>query len=330
MKISMQHYDIMIGKDSIDDLENHIKAIYHANDIFIVTDDHVFDLYHEKIESILKSYKVHFVSIKPGEKSKSYEVYLDTIKKLIAKGMKRNHLLIALGGGVVGDLAGFIAATLFRGISFIQIPTTLLAQVDSSIGGKVGIDIEEGKNLIGAFYTPRFVLIDPNFLKTLDHREYLQGVAEMIKAGLIKDKTLFEYFKTNDQVTEKEILMALDVKRDIVLKDPYEKNERMLLNFGHTYGHAIERKFNYETYKHGEAISYGMLLAIEEGIRQKITPPHVYDEVKQVLFNIGLVKEPLFKKETLDPYILTDKKNTSNKFHFVCLKDIGESVITKL
>jgi 3-dehydroquinate synthase len=152
----------------------------------------------------------------------------------------------------------------------------------------------------------------------------------MIKAGLIRNKALFEYFKTNTQVTEKEILMALDVKRDIVLKDPFEKNERMLLNFGHTYGHAIERKYNYETYKHGEAISYGMLLAIEEGIRQKITPTHVYDEVKQVLFSIGLVKEPLFKKETLDPYILTDKKNTSKEFHFICLKDIGESVITKL
>lgn len=330
MKISMQNYDIMIGKDSINDLEKHIKDIYHANDIFIVTDDHVFDLYHEKIESILKSYQVQFVSIKPGEKSKSYEVYLNTIKKLIAKGIKRNHLLIALGGGVVGDLTGFIAATLFRGISFIQIPTTLLAQVDSSIGGKVGIDLEEGKNLIGAFYTPKFVLIDPNFLNSLDHREYLQGIAEMIKAGLIRNKALFEYFKTNTQVTEKEILMALDVKRDIVLKDPFEKNERMLLNFGHTYGHAIERKFNYETYKHGEAISYGMLLAIEEGIRQKITPTHVYDEVKQVLFSIGLVKEPLFKKETLDPYILTDKKNTSKEFHFICLKDIGESVITKL
>lgn len=330
MKISMQNYDIIIGKDSINDLEKYIKAIYNANDIFIITDDHVFDLYHEKIESILKSYQVHFVSIKPGEKSKSYEVYLDTIKKLIAKGVKRNHLLIALGGGVVGDLAGFIAATLFRGISFIQVPTTLLAQVDSSIGGKVGIDLEEGKNLIGAFYAPKFVLIDPNFLKTLDHREYLQGVAEMIKAGLIKDKMLFEYFKTNIQVTEKEILMALDVKRDIVLKDPYEKNERMLLNFGHTYGHAIERKFNYETYKHGEAISYGMLLAIKEGIHQQITPPNVYDEVKKVLSQIGLVKEPFFEKETLDSYILTDKKNTSNEFHFICLKDIGESVITKL
>jgi 3-dehydroquinate synthase len=273
---------------------------------------------------------VHFVSIKPGEKSKSYEVYLNTIEKLIAKGIKRNHLLIALGGGVIGDLTGFIAATLYRGISFIQIPTTLLAQVDSSIGGKVGIDLKEGKNLIGSFYTPKFVLIDPNFLETLNPREYHQGIAEMIKAGLIKNKALFDYFKTNDRVTEKEILMALDVKKEIVLKDPFEKHERMLLNFGHTYGHAIERKFNYETYKHGEAISYGMLLAIEEGIRQDLTPTYVYDEVKEVLLNIGLVKEPFFKKETLDSYILTDKKHTSKAFHFICLKDVGQSVITKL
>lgn len=330
MKISMQDYDIMIGKHILNDLEAHINAIYQAHDIFIVTDDHVFDLYHEKVKSILKSYKVHFVSIKPGEKSKSYDVYLDTIEKLIAKGIKRNHLLIALGGGVVGDLTGFIAATLYRGISFIQIPTTLLAQVDSSIGGKVGIDLKEGKNLIGSFYTPKFVLIDPNFLETLNPREYRQGIAEMIKAGLIKNKALFDYFKTNDRVTEKEILMALDVKKEIVLKDPFEKHERMLLNFGHTYGHAIERKFNYETYKHGEAISYGMLLAIEEGINQDLTPRYVYDEVKEVLLNIGLIKEPFFKKETLDSYILTDKKHTSKAFHFICLKDIGQSVITKL
>lgn len=330
MRISMQDYDIMIGKQSINNLENSIKAIYDATDIFIVTDDHVFDLYHEKMTSILKSYHLHFVSIKPGEKSKSYKVYLDTIEKLIEKGIKRNHLLIALGGGVVGDLTGFIAATLYRGIPFIQIPTTLLAQVDSSIGGKVGIDLKEGKNLIGSFYTPKFVIIDPDFLETLNDREYRQGIAEMIKAGLIRDKNLFDYFKENIRVSEKEILMALQVKREIVLKDPFEKNERMLLNFGHTYGHAIEKKFKYETYKHGEAISYGMLIALEEGINQKITPAYLYDEVKEVLIKQQLVQEPFFKKEDLELYILTDKKNTSKDFHFICLKDIGNSVITKL
>ena len=330
MKISMQDYEIMIGKHSINDLENSIQKIYDAKDIFIVTDDHVFELYHDKIINILKFYQLHFVSIKPGETSKSYEVYLDTIEKLIEKGIKRNHLLIALGGGVVGDLTGFIAATLYRGIPFIQIPTTLLAQVDSSIGGKVGIDLKEGKNLIGAFYTPKFVIIDPDFLDTLNDREYRQGVAEMIKAGLIRDRNLFNYFKENNRVSEKEILMALQVKRDIVLKDPYEKNERMLLNFGHTYGHAIEKKFKYEAYKHGEAISYGMLLALEEGIYQKITPSILYDEVKDVLLKQKLIREPFFKKEDLEAFILTDKKNTSKDFHFICLKDIGNSVITKL
>ena len=330
MIISMQDYEIMIGKDSINALENSIQKIYDAKDIFIVTDENVLELYHDKITSILKKYDLHFVSIKPGETSKSYEVYLHTIEKLIKKGIKRNHLLIALGGGVVGDLAGFIAATLYRGIPYIQIPTTLLAQVDSSIGGKVGIDLKEGKNLIGAFYTPKFVIIDPVFLDTLSDREYRQGIAEMIKAGCIRDKILFDYFKENDRVTEKEILMALQVKRDIVLKDPYEKNERMLLNFGHTYGHAIEKKFEYETYKHGEAISYGMLLALEEGIHQKITPPILYDEIKEVLIKQKLIQEPFFKKEDLEAYILTDKKNTSKDFHFICLKDIGNSVITKL
>lgn len=330
MKLKMETYDIHVGQNSIHQLNVLIGEIYHHKDIFIVTDEHVDQLYHNLMHQILDAYHLHFVIIKPGETSKSFQTYLEVIDKLINLGIKRNHLIISLGGGVVGDLTGFVAATLYRGIDFIQVPTTLLSQVDSSIGSKVGIDLTQGKNLIGSFYDPKFVLIDPIFLETLDQREYLQGLAEMIKAGLIADKELFDFFKTHNKVTEKEILMALNVKRDVVLKDPYDQHERMILNFGHTFGHAIEKKFKYQTYKHGEAISYGMLIATHIGIKKGITPTYVYDEVKHVLETIGLIKKPYFDIESLKPFIHTDKKSMADVFHFICLKEIGQSVITNL
>lgn len=326
----METYDIYVGKNEINHLQTYIKDIYTHKDIYVVTDENVDQLYHDLITSKLNDFNLHFVVIKPGETSKSFETYVQTINNLIDLGIKRNHLLISLGGGVVGDLTGFIAASLYRGIGFIQIPTTLLSQVDSSIGSKVGIDLEKGKNLVGAFYDPKFVLIDPIFLETLDEREYHQGVAEMIKAGLIQDEALYEFFKTNQKVTEKEILMALRVKRNVVLKDPFDHKERMILNFGHTFGHAIEKKYQYQTYKHGEAISYGMLIAIEIGMSKGITPKYIYEDVKQVLEKHKLIKAPYIEANALLDYIKTDKKSMSDVFHFICLKDIGESVITNL
>lgn len=326
----METYDIYVGLHEINQLQKYIKNIYTQKDIFIVTDEHVDQLYHNLMTSKLNDFKLHFVVIKPGETSKSIETYVQTIHHLIDLGIKRNHLLISLGGGVVGDLTGFIASTLYRGIDFIQIPTTLLSQVDSSIGSKVGIDLEKGKNLVGAFYQPKFVLIDPIFLETLDDREYHQGVAEMIKAGLIANEALYQFFKTHQKVTEKEILMALEVKRDVVLKDPFDHKERMTLNFGHTFGHAIEKKYQYQTYKHGEAISYGMLIAIKIGIEKGITPSYIYDDVKKVLEKHQLIKRPYFNADELIEFTKTDKKHMADVFHFICLKDIGESVITNL
>ena len=330
IKLNMETYDIYLGLHEINQLQKYIKNIYTQKDIFIVTDEHVDQLYHNLMTSKLNDFKLHFVVIKPGETSKSIETYVQTIHHLIDLGIKRNHLLISLGGGVVGDLTGFIASTLYRGIDFIQIPTTLLSQVDSSIGSKVGIDLEKGKNLVGAFYQPKFVLIDPIFLETLDDREYYQGVAEMIKAGLIANEALYQYFKTHQKVTEKEILMALEVKRDVALKDPFDHKERMTLNFGHTFGHAIEKKYQYQTYKHGEAISYGMLIAIKIGIEKGITPSYIYDDVKKVLEKHQLIKRPYFNADELKEFIKTDKKHMADVFHFICLKDIGESVITNL
>jgi 3-dehydroquinate synthase len=326
----MPNYDIFIEEDGLSHLAKHIKEVYPFDDLFVITDQNVFDLYNEKLIQALIGYKLSFVILPPGEKSKSLEVYHQAIQTLIEKGIKRNHLILAFGGGVIGDLAGFIASTLYRGISYIQIPTTLLAQVDSSIGGKVGIDLKEGKNLIGSFYDPKFVFIDPSFLKTLSKREYNNGLAEMIKAGLIGDKKLYAYLLEHDQVTVNEITEAIQVKRNVVLIDPYDKKERMYLNFGHTFGHAIEKKHHYETYLHGEAISYGMLISLQIGIQIGETKEELYQEVKKLLLDRKLVKEPLLEMEDYLDEIIHDKKNLADGLHFIIVTKPGDVKTHKL
>jgi 3-dehydroquinate synthase len=326
----MPDYSIYIENNGLNNLVKYIEEIYPYKDVFVVTDQTVFKLYHQRLLDVLPDYRISFVIVSDGEKSKSIEVYQYVIEQLIEQGMKRNHLLISLGGGVVGDLAGFVSATLYRGVSYIQIPTTLLAQVDSSIGGKVAIDLKEGKNLIGAFYNPKLVLIDPVFLRTLSKREYANGLAEMIKAGLIGDKKLYHFLLENEEVGEHEIAMAIHVKREVVLTDPYDHKERMYLNFGHTFGHAIEKKHGYELYKHGEAISYGMLIALEIGVHMNETKPELYDEVKDLLIKRGLVKEPLLLLENYKDEILTDKKNLADGLRFIIVPKVGEVKIVKV
>lgn len=326
----MPQYDIFIEKNGLLNLPKYIFSVYDYKEIYIVTDQTVYDLYSQKVKDVLADFEVSFVVIEPGEKSKSFNTYQSVIQQLIEKGMKRNHLLVAFGGGVVGDLAGFVAATLYRGIPFIQLPTTLLSQVDSSIGGKVGIDLEEGKNLIGSFYNPLFVLIDSEFLLTLPEREYSNGLAEMIKAGLIGDKRLYHHLLHHQVVTDEEITMAIQVKRAVVLVDPFDQKERMYLNFGHTFGHAIEKKHSYETYKHGEAISYGMLMALEVGIKHGETKEELYEEVKTLLVSKGLVKEPLLKIDDYKSEIVHDKKFLSDGLHFIVVPKAGTAKIIKL
>lgn len=329
-KINMPDYDIVVGHHEMDKIESYVKDFYHFDQVFILTDDHVFALYEEKIQSWFNSFDVKVCVIPHGETSKSYQVYLSAIEDLIKQGIKRQHLLIALGGGVVGDLAGFIASTLYRGVPFMQIPTSLLAMVDSSIGGKVGIDLDLGKNLIGSFYQPKKVIIDPMFLSTLPLEEYQNGMAEMIKSGLIGDKDLYHYFMEHTTVTEKEIIQTIQVKRNVVLIDPYDKKERMFLNFGHSYGHAIEKKTAYKKYKHGQAISYGMLIALQKGISLNITPSYLYEEVKQILLKNSLVKEPLLESIDFEDELKYDKKNMADGYHFILIENVGKAVIKKI
>lgn len=330
MKINMPNYDIIVDHQAMNQISSYIKDVYPYDQVFILTDHHVYGLYKDKISQWFNAFQVEIVSVEPGEKSKSYQVYLEAIEALIAKDIKRKHLLIALGGGVIGDLAGFIASTLYRGIPFIQIPTTLLAMVDSSIGGKVGIDLDSGKNLLGAFYQPKKVIIDPDFLDTLSVLEYRNGMAEMIKSGLIGDPLLYTYFKSNDKVTIKEIIQTIEVKRKVVLIDPFDHKERMYLNFGHSYGHAIEKATHYEVYKHGQAISYGMLIALEKGIALGITPKHLYQEVENILCRLELVKKPVLKAEDYEQELKYDKKNMADGYHFIFIEEVGKPCIKKV
>lgn len=328
MKITLQNYDVIIENQCMQTLNQKVSEIYEHEDIYVITDHNVLKLYKDFLIKKLSSFKLHFVSVEPGELSKSLATYEEVITKLLNLGIRKNHLIVGFGGGVVGDLAGFVAATLFRGTPFIQIPTSLLAMVDSSVGGKTGIDLKHGKNLIGAFKNPLKVFIDPKFLDTLPKPEYKNGLAEVLKAGLIGDVQLYRYLQKNNILTIQEIIQAVQVKANIVKKDPYEKNERMYLNFGHTFGHAIERHYDYAM-KHGVAISYGMLISLELGIEAKITDPKLYDEVKNILLRLELVKEPLLDKKLFIDYITHDKKNLADGLRFVYLKDVGKPVIVK-
>ena len=323
----MPSYDILIEAGLFDQFEALIKDINHGQSLFVITDEHVFGLYEKHLKNALKNVPHHILTTPEGEHSKSLKNYEHLIHQLIELNIKRDDLIVAFGGGVIGDLAGFIASTLYRGIAYIQVPTTLLAMVDSSIGAKTGINLSVGKNLLGSFYPPKRVIIDPNFLKTLAKDEYQNGVAEMIKVGLIGDSELFEDLKTYDEVNIRDIERAILVKKSFVLKDPYDKGERMFLNFGHTYGHAIENKHDYETYKHGVAISYGMLMALKYGVKQGITPPELYDHLLELFLKKGLVKEPLLNHKDYIPYLKLDKKNLQGGLRFIVIKEIGTPLI---
>lgn len=319
-------YKIVIKNNLISEFNNYIKSIYNHNKVFIVTDERVAKLYLNKIISNLKDFDVESVIIEGYEKSKSIEVYNEVLNSLVLKGIKRNHLILALGGGVIGDLTGFVASTLYRGIDFVQIPTTLLAQMDSSIGGKVAINLPVGKNLVGNFYHPKLVLIDPLFLDTLPPREFSSGMAELIKHAFIGDKSIIDLLTKNDKITEEIVYKSLLVKKKVVEEDEFDKGLRMILNFGHTFGHAIEKESNYNTYTHGEAVSIGMLMAIRLGEKLNITKIGLYEILENILSKYNLLTEKRDFKKYIE-LIKFDKKNIAGTLNFILLKDFEKPII---
>jgi len=242
----------------------------------------------------------------------------------------RNSTLIAFGGGVIGDMTGFIASIFLRGIKFVQIPTTLLAMVDSSVGGKTGINNKYGKNLIGSFYQPEAVFIDTHFLTTLEKREFAAGMAEIIKMAVMFDKEFFEKIKNSELSLEEMIKRAVELKAEIVNQDEKEKGIRSVLNYGHTFGHVIENITNYKTYLHGEAVAIGMIMANELSKKLGFLSQKEADEIKKVLKENNLPTE--FKIKDIDEFynhFFLDKKTMDNKIKFIIPEKIGQYKIVE-
>lgn len=331
-------YSIYIEKGLLNVLGEEVKKVFSGNRVVIISDENVYSYYGEVVEKSLQEagFDTASIVVEPGEKSKSVASLLNVYDRLLEEKITRDNLIIALGGGVVGDLAGFAASTFLRGIKYIQVPTSLLAQIDSSIGGKVGIDLPKGKNLIGSFYHPLAVFIDPNALKTLDKRYLYGGMAEIIKYGCIKDKSLFEnlmsYKKEEDIFNNIEYIICTccEIKKEAVEKDEKDTGERMLLNFGHTIGHAIEKYYNFDRYEHGEAVAIGMYIITQITENMGITKEGTAQRIKEALI---LYKLPYsININSMDKFIdaiKLDKKNLNDSLNIIVIDTIGESRVMK-
>ncbi|MFW5986358.1 MAG: 3-dehydroquinate synthase [Halanaerobiales bacterium] len=333
-----KRYDIVIKPELMAEMGKRINAVYGRDKVLLVTDENVFNLYGEKLKEVLSAeYNVTEYIIPPGEGSKCNKYLNRGYDLLIENEFKRDNLIIAFGGGVVGDLAGYLAATYMRGIPFVQIPTTLLAQVDSSIGGKTAINHSTGKNLIGAFFQPSLVLIDPLFLKTLAVRELKTGLAEVIKHGFIADKELVKFLQDNrDNIfdCQEEALINIihrscQIKLAVVEEDEKERGKRALLNFGHTIGHALEAVTGYTEYNHGEAVAVGMVGAARLSFQRGLIDSSSCRLVEEL---IGLYDLPLsfqYNEDENDVYnrLFYDKKVKKNRIRWILLEQIGKAFI---
>lgn len=336
-------YDICLTS-SYDEILEELTALgYEENvKICIVTDSEVVKIYKNTLESILSerfSTVISFV-FEAGEKQKN----LDTIQKLyehlIINHFERNDLLIALGGGVVGDMTGFAAATYLRGIDFIQIPTTLLSQVDSSIGGKTGVDFSQYKNMVGAFKQPKLVYINLDALKTLPKKQFASGMAEAIKSGLIKDADYFSFLESNHEKIqsivweeiEQTVSGSCQIKREVVQNDPTEKGERALLNFGHTIGHAVEKLSDFSLY-HGECVAIGMVAASYISWKLGNITKETLNTIEKVLLTyqlpIRLDASHAMNAEEILLATKSDKKMQNGQIKFVLLEEIGNAYISQ-
>lgn len=324
-------YDIRIERGCLGRCGALARGISKARRAAVITDTNVGPLYAGAVTASLEEAGLQaFTHVFPaGEGSKVLSSVGDMLAFLAGNAFTRGDLIVALGGGVTGDMAGFAAAIYMRGIDYIQIPTSLLAQIDSSVGGKTAVDLPQGKNLCGAFWQPRLVLIDPNCLATLPPRYFADGMAEAIKYGCIEDEPLFERLEREDaQAFLEELIFAcVDSKRRIVEADERENGKRMLLNFGHTLGHAIEKHGHFKGFSHGEAVGVGMLLACAAGERNGLTQKGTFLRIQDLLQKYGLPVACEAPLETLLQLAANDKKRDGDTLRFVLLRKIGESFV---
>ena len=333
VNLNEHSYPIVIAKGILQESQQYIANAFKGKRVAVISDDNVFPLYGQQLMEALKDYQCFSVVLPHGEQSKNFNSLTTIYHQLAGHQFSRSDLIVALGGGVIGDIAGFAAATYLRGVPYVQIPTSLLAQVDSSVGGKVAVDLPEGKNLIGAFYHPKLVIIDPIVLRTLPTRFINDGMAEVIKHGCIRDKELFETIKTagsfknlEPQITEI-IYRNVNIKREIVEQDPRDLGLRMVLNFGHTLGHALEQFYNYERESHGEAVAIGMANITTISESKGLTKEGTAKEIKEVLQSYGLPLTSNTPFPLLKEALMRDKKFLNNQLNLILLKEIGESYI---
>ncbi len=333
-----REYDIKIEKGIFDRAGELVAEIHKPCRVAVVTDSNVGPLYGERLlNSFEKSgFEPFVITIPAGEGSKSVEQLTNLYTEMLGFGLTRSDLIVALGGGVVGDITGFCASTLLRGIPFIQIPTTLLAQVDSSVGGKVAVNLPQGKNLVGAFYQPKLVIMDPLCLDTLSDRVFCDGMAEVIKYGVILDEELFEKIESAPSreaimdIIEDVVYRACDLKRMVVEEDELDTGKRMILNFGHTFGHAIEKKYNFTDYTHGEAVAAGMVMAAQYGEHLGISPDGTSKRIAELIGNFGLPQWVDIDKASLLNAVKVDKKGEGNLVSLVIPEKIGKVILKKI
>lgn len=337
VKLKERSYNILIENKLKHKFKYLIKEKFKGEKIAIITDEKIYSIYHEFIENELVDESCEFkvIKIASGESNKNMSSVTKVYNELADFEITRGDLIVTFGGGVVGDLGGFVAATYLRGIPFIQIPTTLLAQVDSSVGGKVGVDLEQGKNLVGQFYQPLAVLIDTSFLDTLEDRIFYDGMAEVIKYGCIKDAEFLNRISADK--SRKDLMQNIDeivaiccqIKASIVELDEFDMGERMILNFGHTIGHGIEKYYNYNKYTHGEAVAIGMMLILKLGASLGLCKQKDIDALEKVLKTNQLPTTVEFIDwEILSNIIKNDKKKSGSSISVILLNDIGNAKIS--
>ncbi len=330
-------YRIVISKNAISK-KNLVPLLKNHNKTLLISDDGVPSKIVREVTAVCKpSTKVFQMILQHGEQAKSVQNFKKILNFLADNNFDRTDLIVAVGGGVVGDISGFVASSYLRGIQFIQIPTTLLAQVDSSVGGKTAINILSGKNLVGAFYNPKGVIIDTNVLNSLPNRELKAGLAEVIKYAFIQNKALFSLLKKypkkilskDHKIIEEIIFLSLQTKAKIVTKDEKENSIRAILNFGHTFGHAIEAHGKYKKILHGEAVAKGMRIASKISYLENLISEKEYKEVIALLqkyeFDLSVGQ---YKYRELKQYIFRDKKIKAGKLNLVLLNKLSNAIVT--
>jgi 3-dehydroquinate synthase len=332
-------YPIIIREGLLAEIGTELRKRSIAKRYGVIADEYVASLFGDTILDSLGAENIacELITFPRGEKSKNLDTIARLASSLAQRGFDRQDGLLALGGGVTGDITGFLAATYMRGIPFVQVPTTLLAQVDSSVGGKTGVDIPEGKNLVGAFYQPRCVYIDSRVLSALPENELLNGLAEVIKYGVIYDHTFFEFLETRRQdilalelpVLEEVIATCCAIKADVVEKDEREADLRRILNYGHTIGHAIEAASSYGL-AHGAAVAIGMVAAAELACLKGILDADEKERIRKLISDFGLPVEipGELDRQKIINYLKTDKKTIGGRVFFVLPTKIGKVTIT--